>query len=809
MPYPDKYTRQYDFQSYQNSNPARPLPADKVNADLNFVQSSIGEIVDFLKKSIRADGKLANGSVGREQLADSVAIGFNAPQEWATAVIYTAGISTVFYGGSFYTAAVTHTSSGTFDVTKWNLVTDFDALATQIAMTTIATDPNMSALSGLSGAADKFAYFTGAGAMALTPVTAATRSFLGSSSVAAMRTALVLDGRTTVGDTAKTIAATDKVVATTTVFTAPRVWKLPAASAFNPGQSLQIDDSLGAVSTANTLTLALTGSDAFAPGSATTFVISQAGNQYRLVSDGVSKWVIEYVSADNVVYNMGLAGSTNRLLASMFHNEIWLEDFGADPTGVTSSESAINNWLAQAGSGKSLRFGPGNFTFSTAKTLAVMDRFSIVGAGRDVSNLTYIGANTTNDIITFGTNVTTSKNCTFSDFTVASTTTMTGGYAFRLKGLSNSIVSRVSMAGQNGNGNLWHGIYFDAVQICRYEDYETLCQRDGASVSGTVGFGPKALMHFKEGWMLGTSYTDSVGIRIGGAFGGVYVDAVDVSGIMFAACVVDETLKAEWNREIFFWNADFDAGHTYSVLVQHSAGNPGVYAYDGCYFFSPVRLQSGNNTGHKFTGCSFSPNLGGDALRVDDTMLVFVDGAFLINSPNGYGFNGTVAHNVYFGDVLSSGNALGSYNPAHPPKYLSRTYGFSAHKNGTAQTGINMTATKVTFGTEVYDTGGFYDATSSKWTPPAGPITIKAGMVYTTNVVVGSFGSLSIYKNGTIFKQGLVFGAFAAGFMNGEVTIDDVANGTDYYEVYTSGGTASNFAIDGVAANTWFMGTVR
>ncbi|WP_109143859.1 hypothetical protein [Bradyrhizobium sp. SUTN9-2] len=72
MGYPTKYFRQYDYVSYQNANPNRPLPATSVHSDLNQVALSTAEIVDFLKKSIRADGALANESVGFDQLTFSV-----------------------------------------------------------------------------------------------------------------------------------------------------------------------------------------------------------------------------------------------------------------------------------------------------------------------------------------------------------------------------------------------------------------------------------------------------------------------------------------------------------------------------------------------------------------------------------------------------------------------------------------------------------------------------------------------------------------------------------------------------------------
>lgn len=72
MPYPTKYTRQYDFYSYQNANPNRPLPGDKVNFDLNAVQNSIQEIVEFLKPFARSDGKIMNGAIGVDQLSSAV-----------------------------------------------------------------------------------------------------------------------------------------------------------------------------------------------------------------------------------------------------------------------------------------------------------------------------------------------------------------------------------------------------------------------------------------------------------------------------------------------------------------------------------------------------------------------------------------------------------------------------------------------------------------------------------------------------------------------------------------------------------------
>ncbi|WP_036022984.1 hypothetical protein [Bradyrhizobium yuanmingense] len=72
MSYPTKYTRQYDYVSYQNANPSRPLPAGQLHADLNAVVGSLDETIEFLKTSLRSDGAIANGAVGLDQLSTTV-----------------------------------------------------------------------------------------------------------------------------------------------------------------------------------------------------------------------------------------------------------------------------------------------------------------------------------------------------------------------------------------------------------------------------------------------------------------------------------------------------------------------------------------------------------------------------------------------------------------------------------------------------------------------------------------------------------------------------------------------------------------
>jgi hypothetical protein len=129
---------------------------------------------------------------------------------------------------------------------------------------------------------------------------------------------------------------------------------------------------------------------------------------------------------------------------------------------------------------------------------------------------------------------------------------------------------------------------------------------------------------------------------------------------------------------------------------------------------------------------------------------------------------------------------------------------FSAHKNAVNQIGIASTVpTKVTFGTELYDLGNFYDTANSRWTPPAGNCHIDGKIhVLPGSLTVGTTVTLSIYKNGVVFKTGQMITQTTENYV--DIGVDDVGNATDYYELYvTLTGTGS---IDGIATQSYFTG---
>ncbi|WP_420132590.1 hypothetical protein [Rhodopseudomonas sp.] len=131
---------------------------------------------------------------------------------------------------------------------------------------------------------------------------------------------------------------------------------------------------------------------------------------------------------------------------------------------------------------------------------------------------------------------------------------------------------------------------------------------------------------------------------------------------------------------------------------------------------------------------------------------------------------------------------------------------FAAHKNGAAQVVSSGADPKVTFGTKLYDIGNRYDATNSRWTPPAGPVTLMANLTWTTGVLLNDRFVVRLLKNGATYRVGPVPGAYVAGYMSGEGVFHDYANGTDYYEMSTGHGSGSALTISGDPTTTYFSG---
>jgi hypothetical protein len=109
--------------------------------------------------------------------------------------------------------------------------------------------------------------------------------------------------------------------------------------------------------------------------------------------------------------------------------------------------------------------------------------------------------------------------------------------------------------------------------------------------------------------------------------------------------------------------------------------------------------------------------------------------------------------------------------------------------------------------TEVFDDGGYFDLANSRWTPPAGPVVLSGAISLSGNFAVGSVHAVGILKNGVSFAQNTVYESVTNQGLGGVITAMDIANGTDYYELYAYSTTSSSTAtVAGLAQVTYFQG---
>lgn len=325
------------------------------------------------------------------------------------------------------------------------------------------------------------------------------------------------------------------------------------------------------------------------------------------------------------------ARATTRDLASGEYNAAW---WGSDGAAILLA------YAAAAAAGKSLYIPAGDWSFASAATFSANNNVVIRGDGSANTNLIYAGASTTADCFTFGDAASNCIDWNISGLTFRSSTTMTAGTGVVFHRLCRSVMDDVTVDGQDGTDKFYHGIAFRGVDDVVWNNFEARANQDVVQVSGLVGALPKAdlfLSNYKIGF-------GEVGVRCGGAFGGLYLGAGAIAGHSSHGVVIDETLVAEQNREVFVGE----------LCAIDANGGSGVYIDQSTPANCYVELNGwiSSNTSHgvhvvnydsaKLRVNGYIYNNTGDGLRVDDVN-AFVHSNAFYNLNGGWGINPTVA----------------------------------------------------------------------------------------------------------------------------------------------------------------------
>ena len=152
MAQPRDYTRQYNFNDFQATNPDDPLPGNQIDAELNTVKLTLDDLNANIAKIQRDDGKLGNASVHKDAF-DQAALAlinsdFTPRGDWVAARAYAVN-DAVDFNGATYVATVGHTSSAAFATDdaadRWLLIANAAISGTGSAVDKFEGDGNTTA----------------------------------------------------------------------------------------------------------------------------------------------------------------------------------------------------------------------------------------------------------------------------------------------------------------------------------------------------------------------------------------------------------------------------------------------------------------------------------------------------------------------------------------------------------------------------------------------------------------------------------------------------------------------------------------
>jgi hypothetical protein len=342
---------------------------------------------------------------------------------------------------------------------------------------------------------------------------------------------------------------------------------------------------------------------------------------------------------------MALTKIHNRMVSGAVISVI---DYGAVGDGSADDTSAINAALAAASSGDAVYFPTGNYKITSQITFNT-NNVCIFGEGSTQTIITYAGASTTNDIFLMGDGVNALKNLALKGIRITSTVTMTDGFAFHFRRIVRSFINDVIIEGQDGNtpSKIYSGFWFNGLDDVQITQFRITPLAEGMRINGIAGVGvPKAGMFINDGKITG----GTTGVRVSGAFGGLYINMVDIIAMSAAGIKIDTDTVAENNREIFLGPTCVidSVSSGYGIHVTDALGGGQTLQMTGTWIAScsshGLFMNGATTYVVTMAGCVLFNN-GGDGVRVDNTNpYVSISGSTIRNS-GGFGVNGGVNSN--------------------------------------------------------------------------------------------------------------------------------------------------------------------
>ena len=142
--------------------------------------------------------------------------------------------------------------------------------------------------------------------------------------------------------------------------------------------------------------------------------------------------------------------------------------------------------------------------------------------------------------------------------------------------------------------------------------------------------------------------------------------------------------------------------------------------------------------------------------------------------------------------IANAGTATG-FGESNTPAFAAT---FSSAGSGLA----NATLVKLSFDSELYDSGSVYDTSNYRFTPGvAGKYFIYARTLISAASTSPNQGRIAIYKNGSIFNYWRWTNTASISDFSMQISAFDTANTTDYYEAYiyqSNTGSSTSFSIN-------------